>query len=351
MSEKHILLSTPDVGEGNVHTLAHFYYQLAQSPKFLPYLAITTAGTKLANRLKTHATLHPKLVERYNQGEGLHRNPVTTLVFGTLTLGELRSRYRKLLDSDTPLDWLAIQETQLAALRLFPKFRERFARVYLALPDVYGKPDSLAIAQAAQAELIVWNNSAKTELSNYSKVPVHLIEPFFPANPTFIEAASKLVPHAVLQMPGNGIPESWVNRTKRSLNNNLVLTVHRPSNHRRTPVPGKIQFEGQFDPIAHYQHYFTNPPTPLVAHPSQMAQMVTVLRAYGWQGQFFALPPRGSHEVRNLNYLKQLRLVDAYFDPSRLYPQPQKIEHELINPSQILAELGTVPLVTLLTST
>ncbi len=204
--------------------------------------------------------------------------------------------------------------------------------VILYVPDVYLKSSALPILRKRPlVKVAVWNKEAREELIgiglNESRIiltppllPVgfywHYLETFGP------DHKLKLSDWLLIKSSGSGMPDNYLKTLMRIVFgqelSGLEPVIHLPD---RTLVMKTSDYDTQPNPkgafgriVDFYNKFFDVIPKVLITYPSEMVQVVYWLRSLGLETNFIALPPRGEHEVRNLEWARNQGLVKAELD-------------------------------------
>ncbi|MCA9373318.1 hypothetical protein KC921_04460 [Candidatus Woesebacteria bacterium] len=304
----------PAVGDGNPEALTTFLEKLQPTlpagsttktelrpSAWMPSLfhkimsgSAKRTGTYSQNSTETRSGLAGKVAITTMGAEFRLRNKITNRT------GEKFGEEQKILITVQEMALQGIPADQLAT----------YEAVYLLIPDVLGKlPIEIADKDKsfwANVTVVVWNDYAYQFLtqSGYKAV---LIEPWMNHSiPDLV--ANPIIPEirrssdVYIKTSGSGWPKSWQKNllsvfTKQDINFSLYL-----------PDSKIVDANGTRDamiPRPFYQDFNWHPPKVLIGYPSELVQ---VLAAHSLQADtpaFYALPPRGLHELTNLIWAMQ----------------------------------------------
>lgn len=179
-------------------------------------------------------------------------------------------------------------------------------KVTIPIPDVHPKQSAEHVANrlARQADgelevvMSVWNEGARDELLNNNPAfEVQLVDPWLlNLSPNLDKSQGNKV---ILKSSGSGMPKAWEDELQGyTVGKDSVWTPNSEPNLKKR-IRG---FYGALDRSTET----------IVGYPSELVQVVEALhRAGNTDVRLAALPPRGNHEKRNLNYAINNKLVSA----------------------------------------
>lgn len=294
---RETLISTPLAAEGNPATAIAIYLTLLKAGITNTELMLTTLPAIPAKIFHKSMTGSVENTDDYNQNGGRLRE-LTLPLLGLLTQLETSVRYPG-FEFDT---LVAVQEHQLgfdnpSSLNArYPKGR------YLFVPDVMPKESGLKVIQRTRVTPLVWNDESHGILNNRGLNPI-LTAPVLPhgfIDPTYSQSDPN--ERVVVKASGSGIPKSYETGIQAALDDlkisyemylpQVVLSSGGSSRKRPASQVAKID--------DYYQRLFHPLPKVVICYPSEMVQVAASLAPLGTS--FLFLPPRGLHEINNLQW-------------------------------------------------
>lgn len=310
---RETLISTPLAAEGNPATAIAIYLTLLKEGIIDADLMLATLPAIPAKMFHQSMTGSVENTNDYNQNGGRLRE-LTLPLLGLLTQLETSSRYPGHKFSRL----LAVQEHQLgfdnpASLKArYPKGS------YLYVPDVMPKESGLKVIERTRVTPLVWNEEAYGILDNRGLNPI-LVAPVLPhgfVNPSGLQ--SNQSEKVIVKASGSGMPKSYETGIRMALDNlNASYEMYLPSSvigsdgiSRKRPD----SYVARIDEF--YQQLFFPMPKVVICYPSEMGQVAASLAPLGTN--FLFLPPRGLHEINNLQWLLNRSLGESLImnDPS-----------------------------------
>ncbi len=301
---------------------------------------------------KTLAEIHgffnkkPEFVNEYSKNSEALRGGLGMIAIGLLQLWSWLGQERFNLKGKLADVGVFVQEHLLGVLpenlikQWFP------SGVFLAIPDVLPKQSATTILKEKEVITpIVWNKTAYKELKKQGVKPI-LVAPFLPEG--FVGQVDfkdkQLSRKIVVKSSGSGMPNEWVERLMGySKRENIDMEIWLPD-QKITIANGQKNVEDLKGKSleeylkAFYQSLVDSPPEYLVSFPSEMVQVASWMRSRGWNGVFAALPPKGQHEIKNLQWAERfLRTARVNFNNPQLDILNQAI---LELQTDLLKELG-----------
>jgi hypothetical protein len=309
----------PKIGDGNPGAASSLERAAAVAgvETQTTYLSVIA---RIAQVLHGHMSGDPCRQREYTEKSEAVRTGLAAQIFSKLMFGELVLRVannrqpselnaiqeHQLLEADRRLlEWLGILLVRLVVVDTQPKLSGEAAVQHL-------------LDQKVAAELMVWNEEAYKYLDAL-KFPVKLVAPFLLSGFWPEAEGSREGDEVVIKASGSGMPKEWMARLQRVL--------PQMSNQSSFIYPGHM-FSGQSESTIRvasadrhenfYRRLGSNTRV-IIASPSEIVQVVAEMRSRGINCVLIALPPRGEHEKKNLEYAIQHGLVAACleFDDGR----------------------------------
>lgn len=301
------VLSYPDVADGNPATV----FALEQSARECGVQTETvalTASSLPVNLFHGKISHDPEAAVAYSEHSEQRRLDARSRLYGKLAFAEFcaRTGWR---DVPRPARWIAAQEHQV--LGASPRILHRLGitEIDLVVPDVFPKESAVeAVQRHDNAELVVWNTTAHDELSQRN-VPNRLVAPFLLSGyrPDFPDGWGG--DEIVVKASGSGMPEAWQQALVRELTQmqDTEWSVHVPGWQydfvRNRAMPDKrLRLAHFFDRLGTHTRI-------IVGHPTELIEVVASAQAQGAPTTLLALPPRGQHEIRNMEFARDMGLL------------------------------------------
>lgn len=344
-SHRKVDIAVPgNIGHGNLWTALAIEHQLRQSGYDVRINSLTKTSfpAQLFHQVMTRSG--GKLLGYAKHSERIRKSPIADLyaVMASIELGLTidRSAQAHLFVQEHPL--LFMSDTFLNSLATYRG---------LCVPDSYPKDTAIEASQDSKTPLIVWNNGTQRELDRKG-VASHLVKPFF--EPFFREVPRSTTNEIVLKTSGSGIKEEWLQLVREACTElNIPYRFY---------IPGKMEWRlgkqnattqyktlspGKDEMLAFYQYLAKYPPRMLISYPSEIVQIVALMKQRGCNLLWYLLPKRGEHEDGNFSYAAIHNLWDGALplqknelcDVLRSTPQSRRASN---------LDFGTIPISTLL---
>lgn len=318
---KETLISTPLAAEGNPATAIAIYLTLLKAGVTEADLMLTTLPAIPAKMFHQSMTGSVENTNDYNHNGGKLRE-LTLPLLGLLTQLETSTRYPGHAFSRL----VAVQEHQLGFDNgLSLKARHPKGR-YLFVPDVMPKESGLKVMERTLVTPLVWNEEAYEILSNRGLNPI-LTAPVLPhgfLDPT--HSQNDRTTRVVVKASGSGMPKAYETGIQAALNDlNVSYEIYLPHDVLSSEGSSRKRPSSQVAKIDDfYQKLFHPSPKLVICYPSEMIQVAASLAPLGTS--FLFLPPRGLHEINNLQWALNRLLGESLImnDPSGTRDQISK---------------------------
>ncbi len=318
----------------------------AEAMHLTTHRVLLTESTRLANTFH-QAMSRTSYRDRYSQNSEALRMSLASKIFAQLCFIEFAIKARQRLKSqatELPAQWYIIQEHQLLqsihqvlnALGIYDKF--------LVVPDVYPKESAIIAAQRTGTPIITWNTAAYSKLSQLD-LDVRLHQPFLLESYSPDQEAYRNhgVP-IVVKSSGSGMPSSWRQKLMEVLPQlQTPFAFHLPSEI----LTDTKNFPTSLDHttrLGEFYHDLGGKTRLLIAHPSEVVQIAAEMHLRGTGVTYLALPPRGQHEVRNLEFGVQTGLIaGVILFEGMTEEQLHGVNVTVIRPDQIKNYLDATP--------
>lgn len=211
-------------------------------------------------------------------------------------------RVRQILSRDRPVRWIAVQEHQVYGAAERALDRLQIEAIDLVVPDVFPKQSAVETASLHdRVELVVWNQPAYDELRQHGH-RARLVRPFLLDGLVDVHDGYP-GDTIVAKSSGSGMPKEW----RRKLTKELGHTDERWSLH--TPgglyrQEGKFPVDGKRVQVAEFYQSIGYETEHIITYPNECTQSIAALNCEGVGARMLAMPPRGAHEVRNLEFAR-----------------------------------------------
>ncbi len=209
------------------------------------------------------------------------------------------------VQAGTPYTWKVVQEHML--LGVPQRLTDQKNPIELYVPDVRPKQSALlANMRLPYSTIMVWNDETYRDLRQkgytVKRVDPFLLDGFSPDAETFIH---KGVP-VVIKTSGSGMPAHTLTALRASLTmQQRDWVIHTPHGKMQSfkgmmhteRIPNKKErITAFFDTLGAQTQI-------LISYPNELVQVMYEMQLRGTtQTEFFVLPPRGEHELRNLTF-------------------------------------------------
>lgn len=344
-SQRKVDIAVPgNVGHGNLWTALAIEQQLQQFgfDVRVNSLSRTSLPAQLFHQIMTRSG--GNFLGYAKHSEKIRKSPIADLyaVMASIELG--------LTIDKTAQAHLFVQEHPL--LFMSDVFLDSFSSCRaLCVPDSYPKQTAIEASKDSRTPLIVWSSFTQRELERKG-VESFLAKPFFES--FFREIPRSTTNEIVLKTSGSGTKEEWLQLVREVCTQlNIPYRLFLPgkiewrSGKRNATTQYKSLNPGKDEMLAFYQHLAQYPPRMLVSYPSEIVQIVALMKQSGCSMLWYLLPIRGGHEQNNLSYAEIHNLWDGalplqkdeFCDLLRSSPQSKRARD---------LDFGTIPIATLL---
>jgi hypothetical protein len=295
-----VALYSLKVGLGNPASVI----ALASQAKRLGLSAQTNLIDNLTARtIHTRISQTPERIANYtDNGESL-RSGFAATVFASIFLpadiliSNIRAS-RNIFDIGVFAQELLLDSFGDAQLmKKFPK------GVFLLIPNVHANDNAKEVLKRKKARPVVWNKDEYKVLRDTGYDPV-LVAPWLPSG--FIETEEMKDPtknRIVVKASGGGIPKQFLNPIRQLKESGKTIREFLPDG--RDPDLQMSEF---------YNDLINNPPETLIGFSSENIQVVSYLYSKSWKGRFLSLPPKGDHELKNLEWAVKMGICQGVID-------------------------------------
>lgn len=301
------VVTVPETGHGNPAAAMAEYLKalgLLELDEKVELVMLKKAA-KLASIFHRVMTANGKAAETYSQNSENLRTNGPSKIFGRLLFLELLWRLR----SSGAKEWTVIQEHILLGASVKGLEMLGVKEINIPVPDVFPKESAIKAAERIKSmaptinlTFLVWNQEACDELKDKGLKCV-LVDPPLKHLLNRIQSSDKGA-KTIIKSSGSGIPKEWLSiLAPLAYKNDIIL--HTPSSFTQRDI---VEFYGSIGRNIRY----------IVSYPSEMVQVVHILRGMEIDVKLIALPPRGKHEVRNLEYAQKMGYLHSVlrFDSS-----------------------------------
>jgi hypothetical protein len=333
-----VLISVPNVAEGNPSTALALYLHLLQAqknPSLLLGHLLAIPAALYHRRMTRSAEKSAAYIESGHQTRQSMMPVLGAIAETELAIRGLGHRYDSLVQvQEHPLGLFSEKRLK----RTFPRSR------FLVIPDVEPKDTAIAVMEKTKITPAVWNTQAANKLDSLGLNPI-LVSPNLPNDITLPDGTT-LEDRVVVKASGSGMPAKYTENLKTALSKigvpfeiylpNEIISESGSRSRLRTTL-GKVR---EF-----YANLYFRTPKVLISYPSEMVQVATILTQLGTNFLYFN--PRGKHELVNYNFARKHDLGQAInlIDPETTIDQIKEAlqnRPQVTNPQQI--GIGMSPL-------
>ncbi|MBI5357804.1 hypothetical protein HZB74_03070 [Candidatus Saccharibacteria bacterium] len=320
MSDSREILSTPNVGDGNTSTLMALERQavlLGENP-LSTYLKTTSVPANIFHRKMTS---DPEFTDSYADDSEAKRLSLPAKIYGKLSFAEFALRVSKKGRSgmNQVSRWNAVQEHQLLGANLNVLEILGINDVRLVVPDVHPKDSAVIAARRIPGiNISVWNTKAQKELLDQGFDSTlhkpYMLDGFAPD----IDAFKGRGRQVVIKSSGSGMPDIWHEKLRETfMGTDTDFALHTQTHHRTQD--SITMYHNKESRIEAFYGDLGGQTRLLVGYPSELVGVVCDMRSRGVSVWMATLPPRGSHEKRNLRFAMDNGLVvgELKFDLKR----------------------------------
>lgn len=347
MSEKkQEIISVSDVADGNPSAA----WSIARQLRDLngdPTEILLTATSVPVNYFHRDISADHHEARYYTEHSEVKRLDLKSRVYAAACFGEfsVRLALSKSHDLDLPSRWTIVQEHQLLGAPDMMIDSLGITDIRVVVPDVFPKESAKhAVRNTVGATFSVWNVEAHHELEVEDfEVELHRpyhLDGFRPRTPEFFTEGKELV----IKSSGNGMPKEWENELTSTLARSRDTTwgLHTP----RGKTSHKFEVMRMLTKAERVQNFYNDlggNTQILIGYPSELVSVVCDMRERGVPIWMIALPPRGAHELRNLQFAIENNLILGEFTPRDYTHPPTFPEVEQITADQIIGLLQNLP--------
>lgn len=327
----------PNVGDGNPLSTESARALLVQAGADVSPTDWLNVTSRPAAAFHRGMTTDPGVSAEYTEGSEAARQGFKARAYSQLSFAEMVLHMVPHESGDIAL--LAGQEHPV--MRASPKLLKNLGVkcVYLLVADSFPKESSIAATRhldsnGIDAYEVVWNELAHAELL-YSDVPSLLVEPYIYRGLKAIagDEAGEGSTDIVMKTSGSGIPEEWKwdITTQLSKAGTPFSYLEPGNNSRRTLHQRQIKLG----------RALSNTTQLIIGFPSELVQMTAGIQLNGGRAGLLALPPRGVHEARNLEFAKELGILKGSLHPEDL--SVLTVDGECMTIKDFVGTLGSQP--------
>lgn len=298
------------VGEGNPATAMAIARKLRsnQLPAELSFLTISGFPANLWHKRMTQS--EGKSAAYTVSSEQRRKGPLAQ-VFGNLSKLEMDISLREFFDFNPSPVMIGVQELQFLAFTA-PQLLARFYQTFLYIPDVFPKASAVEILQRLPITALVWNAEAREDLEKKG-IAVKLVEPVLPyAFADAFPTTSPSDPYVLIKSSGSGMPRKLAEAlTTFYREKKIPFQLWLPDRVELLEESRPLPIARQERTMAFYHNLLNCPPQAVIAYPSEMVQVLYALAVHGQRIPYLSLPPRGAHELANLNWGMKKGVISA----------------------------------------
>ena len=333
--------SVPTIADGNPSTLMAIEKSAHREGVVLEafYLEVVSS---VGRQFHKDVTSDPDRAAQYVKSSEIERAGAKGKAFGALSFTEFMMR-AALQGDYSPTRWNVVQELPL--MQASPRLLSWLGIVDIRLlaPDVHPKESGvIAVSKHPGAQISVWNQDAFDELTRRKiSAALHkpyLLDGFRQETPQFYDEGMPIV----AKVSGSGAPEHWARQLREALfDSHEPFAIHSPGyNHKNGHTTRTTSFQKRMHNF--YRDLGGNTRL-LIGYPSELVSVAAEMQARDVAMTMITLPPRGAHELKNLEFAWRHGIVigELAVEGSRQIPTLADIP--LVKPRDIAAVLKDVP--------
>lgn len=271
------------------------------------YLDLSTPLIALMHRMMS---MSHSLSKSYTPNSEVVRSSLPAKTISWLLARELIAKTNGQLSSQP--DLVVVQEHQLIGLH--KSELELFGHVYLFIPDVFPKESAKKLAKklGQRITVLVWNQQAYQELSD-ENINVELVPPVLYQGLVKEVEEEENAPQVVIKSSGSGMPEKyWRALVGRLAKNSLSYRVCLPN--QRIDSTSSFEYRDDEEAMLDLYRSLGQNTKAVVSYPSEMVMLMYEMKQRYPDVKWYCLPPRGRHELRNLEWAIEQGLVEEVID-------------------------------------
>lgn len=282
-------ISVPDIADGNPSAA------MAWAARNDSHLSTLNVSSWLVERFHRGISDNPEEASAYTRGSEAKRVGALARVYA---LGAFTELATNLAIRGGSRELTVVQEHQL--MMASPRILRLLGvtAINMLIPDVFPKDSAVMAANRLGAKMgsnvvamTVWNQEAYEELiKGNNEFSVKKVDPWLL---DLVDKTNEAGPKVVLKSSGSGMPEKWETSLIEaySLGEGEIWTL-------RGEPKRENRIEGFYNSLGRDTLY-------IIGYPSELIQVVAGLNCQVDDGnsvKLVALPPRGNHELRNLEW-------------------------------------------------
>jgi len=339
------IISVANVADGNPSTAWSLANQLRDNGGNPTEVLLTTTSIPV-NYFHRDISADHHEAKYYTQHSEAQRLNIKSRFYAAACFGEFATRLMldRSYDREIPSRWTIIQEHQLLGAWETAIDALGITDIRVVVPDVYPKESAKhAVKNTVGASFSVWNTNAHAELlAEGFKAELHkpyLLDGFRPMTQEFCDEGEKVV----VKSSGNGMPKEWADELLSVLSaNDFTWSFHTPEG--QTSDDSAInQKPAKRERIQNFYNSLGGKTKILIGYPSELVGVVCEMRSRGVQVWMIALPPRGAHELRNLQFAVENQLVLGELSPKDYFHTPTFPELQPIKVPMIQSIVADLP--------
>lgn len=298
------VITCPDIADGNPWAL-YALENLALGTGIEVYTKLLDRWNGLVQITHGVMTSHPRLAEFYTRRSESYRAGFVAGLYSNASLNEVTD-WLDDTKPKKPIHWLATQEHAMRSA--YSGTYADFGVTSRGLVIQDSKPKESAI-QAAEWDpeltFFVWNRDAVKELDDRGIKARH-IRPFLITGMCGSDELPAEGSEVVVKTSGNGMPGRWA----KSLLGALVdvdgssWSMHTPERIHTNTQPEGEKLGDRRQRIEKLCGEFALNTRLIVGFPTELTQVVSELQLGGATTRFLSFPPRGAHELRNMEFMQ-----------------------------------------------
>lgn len=313
----------PTIAEGNPATQISARLQAERNGIDVDAICLNIMGWA-GSHMHAGMTKDPARAEKYSINSEEERLNFKAMVFSVACAGELTMRAWKEREVSDRFNFFQEHPLLGSPHELLDRLGAEQVRIFV--PDVHPKESAVEALRRKiskrPAEFVVWNTEAEKALCDMG-MPVSLKKPFMldgfrPDLEEFAGTGSEVV----VKASGSGMPSNWEREiiaaflSKPRSENAPSWAIHTQQTRikENKVYPWLTEREWR---IRDFYQSLGGPTRLLVSFPTELVGVVSDMRERGVPTWMLAMPTRGAHEVRNLDFAIRNGLLLGYLGVGR----------------------------------
>lgn len=303
------IITCPDIADGNPWAL-YALENLADEAGVEVHAKLLERWNGLVQMTHGVMTSHPWLAKYYTRHSEANRTGFAAGLYSNTSLNEVTDWLDDLRPAK-PTRWLATQEHAMRSAYTGTYDDYGITSRGLVVQDSVPKESALQLKEwDSDLAFYVWNCDAAQELGERG-ARAKLVRPFLVAGMTGTTELQPEGTEIVVKTSGNGMPRRWADGLLEALGemDNRSWSMHTPEKLYTHSQPEPEKLGERRERIKRLCGELAVNTRVLIGFPTELTQVVSELQLGGASTRFISLPPRGAHELRNMEFMQRHGLL------------------------------------------